>query len=73
MKKEKIKPLPAVKAFTDYFIRKAKRSLRLKKADFDRVNIDYTSRGTIWVWFFKDKKNVLVGKVVYNVDGRKRF
>jgi len=52
MKKEKVKPLPMVTVFIDYFVRRAKRVLGLTNADFKTVSIDvHPERGTIWVWF----------------------
>ena len=54
-----------------YFIRKAKKTLQLKKADYDKVGIDYTTRDTIWVWVYKgDKISV---SCVFNCDGSLRW
>jgi len=51
MKKEAIKPLPVVKAYADYFTRRAKSVLGLKRADYKSVSIDYNSRGSVYVYF----------------------
>ena len=69
MKKEKIKPLPVVKKFVGYIVRRAQRVLGLKNADFDHASIDVLpDRGTIWVWFHNPDK--VIGRVQLYFDGR---
>ena len=73
MKEEKIKALPFVKEFSEYFIQKAKRALKLRNKDFDTVHIDYyscTNPGTIYVWFHRESKKGIVGKVSFTFDGK---
>ena len=75
MKEEKIKPLPCVKEFIDYFTQKAKRVLKLKNRDFDTVHIDYfscTSPGTICVWFHRRLGARIVGRISFTPDGKRK-
>ncbi len=51
MKQKPIQNLPIVKHFAEYFTRKARIALRLTKVDYKTVSIDYSSRGTIYVYF----------------------
>lgn len=52
MKKEEIKSLFIVKEFTDYFVRRAKKVLKVKNSEIETTGIDvHPERGTIWVWF----------------------
>jgi len=51
MKKGKIKPLPFVKEFSDYFVRKARRVLGVKGSEIEKSSVEiHPERGTIWVW-----------------------
>ena len=52
MRQTPIENLPIVKHFAEYFTRKARIALELKKKDYKTVSIDYSSRGSIYVWFF---------------------
>lgn len=69
MKKTPIEHLPVVKHYAEYFLRKAKRALKLKKADYKSFSVEYTSRGMIHVWFFSE--NGIVGHIIYKADGKK--
>lgn len=70
MKKEKkIKTLPFVKKFYVYFERRARRVLKLKRADYDHSSIDiHPDRGTVWVWLHGPA--MIVGRAQFNFDGR---
>jgi len=67
MRKTPIKHLPVVKNFAEYFTRKARVALKLKRADFKSVSIDYSSRGTIYVYFHS--KDKVVGSISFYVNG----
>ena len=68
MKKEKIKALPVVKAFTDYIVRRGKRVLGLKDAEFDHASIDvHPNSKTIWVWFHTSER--VIGRAQFTFDG----
>lgn len=70
MKKEKIKPLPVVKAYTLYWLRRARRMLKLKQSEYDNFHIDYTHEAdAVEVWFFTE--TAVVGWVTFQHDGRK--
>lgn len=70
MKKAKIKPLPAVKEFEKYFLRRAKRVLKLKKGEFDSYHIEYLStRQIIKAWFFVDCS--VIGHADFDVAGKR--
>jgi len=70
MKEKKINPLPLVKAFTDYFIRRAKRILKIKNSEFTSITLDVFIRsGHIWIWFHS--RNGIVAKVEFESNGRK--
>ncbi len=63
MKKPKIesqpiKNLPIVKHFAEYFTRKAARILGLKRKDYKTVSVDYSSRGSVYVYFHSENKVV---------------
>jgi len=58
MRKTPIENLPIVKHFAEYFTRKARIALGLKKADYKSVSIDYSSRGTVYVYFHGKEKVV---------------
>lgn len=62
--------LPVVTAYTNYFLRKAKRDLKVKEADYKDVSIDYTSRGFVHIWFHK-RRGGISSNIVYSVDGKK--
>ena len=69
MKEEKIKSLPFVKKLSVYFLRRAKRVLKLKSSEFNIVSIDiHPERGTIWVWFHTSER--VIGRAQFNFDGR---
>lgn len=69
MKKEAIKSLPAVKAYTDYFARRAKRVLKLKGSDYKNINIDFYGRsGVICVWVHG--KDGIIGRAEFKSNGR---
>lgn len=70
MKKQKIKPLPIVKAFSDYWIRRGKKVLKIKKGQYKTVTVDYTTRGFVYVWFHGEDE--IVGNATFTLDG-KRF
>ncbi len=75
MSEEKIKPLPFVKEFADYFIQRAKRVLKLKNKDFDTIHIDYyncTNPETIMVWFHRKSLERIVGSVNFTLDGKQK-
>ena len=68
MKKEKIKPLPCIKAFTNYIMHRGKKVLKLKNEDFDHASIDvHPDSKTIWVWFHGSEK--IIGRAQFNFDG----
>ena len=70
MKKAKIKPRPAVKEFEEYFLRRAKRVLKLKKGDFDSYHVEYLStRQIIKVWLFVDCS--VIGHAEFDVAGKR--
>jgi len=58
MRKTPIEHLPVVKHYVEYWTRRAKVRLRLKRADYKSVSIDYSSRGTIYVYFHGKEKCV---------------
>ena len=67
MNKEKTKPLPVVKAFTDYFVHRAKRVLGLTNADFATVSIDaHPERRTVWVWFHVPERVIARAQFYFN-------
>lgn len=71
MKKAKIKTLPFIKEFADYFVRRARRvlKLKLKNGDYDHMGMDvHPDDGTIWVWVYGPKE--IVGRAQFNFDGR---
>ena len=71
MKKEKkIKPLPIVKAYTDYWIRRSQRVLKVKKGQYKTVTVDYSTRGMVYVWFHGEEE--ILAHATFTVDG-KRF
>lgn len=70
MKEEKIKPLPIVKAYADYWIKRGKKVLKIKKGQYKKVNVDYTSRGFVYVWFHGEDE--IVANATFTLDG-KRF
>lgn len=70
MAKKSIKTLPVVKAFAEYFIRKGKKDSKLKRADYVSVNVEYSTRGLVYVWFHGPDK--VVGYITYLADGKKR-
>ena len=68
MKKEKTKTLPFVKEFSDYFVQRAKRALKLKNSEFETSSISvHPERGTIWVWFYGPKK--VISYAQFKFDG----
>jgi len=70
MKEEKIKPLPFVKEFSDYFVNRAKRILKLRNVEFDNINIDFWDHlKEIWIWFFKDGLGI-IARAQFTIDGR---
>ncbi len=69
MKEEKIKPLPIIKSFIDYFLRRGKKVLGLRNAHFDHFSIDiHPDRGTVWVWFHSSRK--IIARAWFTFDGR---
>ena len=51
MEKEIIKPLSFVKELSAYFLRRAKRVLKVRKSEIKTSSIEvHLERGTIWVW-----------------------
>lgn len=70
MKKQKIKPLPIVKAYALYWLRRARRVLKLRQSEHDAYHIDYMhSRDTVEVWFFSNTD--VIAWAIFNHDGRK--
>ena len=69
MKKEKIKPLPVVKAYTDYWIRRARKVLKVKKGQYKSANVDYTTRGFVYVWFHG--ADDVVANATFTLDGKR--
>jgi len=71
MKKQKNKPLPVVKEFADYFIRRARRVLKMKVADYDSVHIEYwDDTGKVWVWFHSSARKGIVARVDFHINGK---
>jgi len=71
VKKEKIKPLPFVKEFSDYFFRRAKKILKLKNSEFKSFSVELWNTGkNIWVWFYGEN-SVIVARVTFTTDGKK--
>ncbi|TES93482.1 MAG: hypothetical protein E3J87_02255, partial [Candidatus Cloacimonadota bacterium] len=68
MKKEKIKPLFIVKAYARYFIRRARKVLNMKIAEYDSLHVDLHDLDSVGVWFFC--KTDVIAHVQFNVDGR---
>lgn len=69
MKKEKIKPLPFVKEFVGYFVRRAKRALKLKNSEFKTLSMDVSPhRGNVWVWFYDEHK--VIARTQFHFDGQ---
>ena len=70
MKKgKKIKTLSFIKEFYIYFEHRARRVLKLKRADYDHLSIDvHPDRGTVWVWLHNPDK--IVGRAQFKFDGR---
>jgi hypothetical protein len=62
-----IKNLPEVKAFAEYFLRKAKKDLKLKRAGYHSASVEYTTRGKVYVWFFTHDGGAT--HIIYNADG----
>lgn len=71
-KKTKLKPSQIVKCFTDYFIGRAKRVLKITNKEINSVHIDvhdeYPITGEIVVWLH-NKKGV-IGSASFHKDGR---
>lgn len=70
MRKGPIEHLPVVKAFAEYFIRKAKKDLKLKRTAYKTVSVEYTTRGVVYVWFHGHLK--IAGYASYLADGTRR-
>jgi len=71
MKEEIIKPLPLVKEFSDYFVNRAKKILKLKNSEFKSFGIDIWNSGkNLWVWFYGEN-SVIVARVTFTADGKK--
>ena len=71
MKEEKIKPLPIVKEFSNYFLRRAKKILKLKKSGFESFSVELWNTGkNVWVWFYGEN-SVIVARVTFTTDGKK--
>ncbi len=69
MKNEIIKPLPIVTAYTGYFIRRAKKALKLTGKDFRSVSVDYNTRSRkIHVWFHAPDVGI-VGDIYFWLNG----
>ena len=67
MRETPIKNLPVVKAFAEYFIRKAKKDLKVKRKDYKTVTVEYTTRGFVYVWFHLPDR--IVAHTSYRADG----
>ena len=68
MKKEKIKQLPVFKEFWNYFLRRAKKVLKLRNSEFEAVHIDIKDK-EIQLWFFV--KTNIVARVQFTPDGKR--
>lgn len=68
MKKEKIKALPIVKAYADYWIRRGERVLKVKKSQCKAVTVDYSSRGFVYVWFHGE--DAIIAHTSFTLDGK---
>lgn len=66
MKEDKIKALPVVKAYSDYFVRRAKRIFKLKNKEFEIVHVDLFDLKYVEVWFFAETKIVAHAKFMSN-------
>lgn len=69
MPEKPIKNLPVVKAFAEYFIRKAKKDLKVKRNDYATASVEYSTRGKVYVWFHTDDTATYI---TYNADGTKQ-
>lgn len=67
MRKGPIEHLPVVKHYVEYWTRRAKVLLGLKRRDYKSVSIDYSSRGTVYVYFHGEEK--CVASTSFWVDG----
>lgn len=67
MKQKPIHNLPIVKHFAEYFTRKARIALGLKRKNYKTVSVDYSSRGTIYVYFHGNR--TVVGSMSFWADG----
>ncbi len=70
MKKEKIKALPVVIKYVEYFVRRAKRVLSLTNSEYNECHIDLINLDDVEVWFFK--KSGVVARVKFTTGGRKK-
>lgn len=70
MKKEKIKALPVVIKYVEYFVRRAKRVLGLTNSEYNEYHVDLINSEDVEVWFFK--KTGIVAQVKFTADGRKK-
>jgi len=66
-----IKNLPVVKAFAEYFIRKAKKDLGIGRGFYKTASVEYSTRGMIYVWFFPYADITPPLHITYNADGTK--
>jgi hypothetical protein len=71
MAKGPIKNLPIVKAFAEYFIRKAKKDLGITRAFYKTATVEYSTRGIVYVWFFPPDSGTTPIHITYNADGTK--
>ncbi len=67
MAKHPIEHLPVVKAYVEYFMRRAKKDLKIKRAAYSDASVEYSTRGKVYVWFFLT--NGGVETITYNADG----
>lgn len=71
MRETPIKNLPVVKAFAEYFIRKAKKDLGIRRGYYKTASVEYTTRGKVYVWFFPPTEITPPLHITYNADGTK--
>ena len=70
MEKEKIKPLPVVRVYAQYWLRRARRVLKLRKSEYDCFHIDYMhTDNNVDVWFFCETD--VIAWAIFNHNGHK--
>jgi len=70
MKKQKTKPLPLVEAFALYWLRRARRVLKMKISEYECYHIDYMhTENNVEVWFFAETN--VIAWAIFNHNGHK--